>query len=72
MTTQAAKQARLDALKKARDSGALIVRHGDTSITYRSIDAINQTIRDLEREISDLAGTVRRGARYIYQPGKGL
>ena len=66
------KQARLAALRKARDSGVLRVRHGDTETMFRSLSAITQIIRDLEAEISTLSGTTRRGLRYIYQPGKGL
>ena len=66
------KQARLAALRKARDSGVLRVRHGDTETMFRSLSAITQIIRDLEAEISSLSGTTRRKHRYIYQPGKGL
>ena len=72
MSEQTDKQARLDALRKARDSGVLIVRHGDTMTEFRSLSAISQIIRDIESEISILAGKTRRKVRYIYQPSKGL
>lgn len=61
---------RLIALKAARDSGILTVKHGETSTTYRSLNEINALIRTLEGEV---AGTVA-GPRvsYIWQEGKGL
>jgi len=61
---------RLTALKAARDSGVLTVKHGETSTTYRSLNEINALIRQLEGEVS---GTVV-GPRvsYIWQTGKGL
>ena len=71
MTTVAEKTARLNALKKARDSGALIVRHGDTSTTFRSLAEIERIIAQLENELASDAGTLNRKVKYIWQPGKG-
>lgn len=66
-------QARLVSLKKARDSGTLDVRHGDTSVTYRSLKEINEIILALEGDIAGLAGTTStRGPKYIHQTSKGL
>lgn len=72
MTELTEKQARLTALKKARDTGVLTVNHGDTSTTFRSISEIERIIAALSNEIASLAGTSRRSARYIRQGGKGL
>ena len=69
----AAKQARLDGLLKARDSGVLMVRHGETSTQFRSLSEILQAIVTLQGEIDDLAGTTStRRVRYTFQSGKGL
>lgn len=62
--------AQLAALEKARASGALRVRHGDTDVTYRSIDDIRKAIADIEGAIAALNGTQRK-PRYVYQPDKG-
>jgi hypothetical protein len=72
MTDVTALQTRLDALKKARASGVLTVRHGDTQTTFRSLDEIDRIIASLEAEIASASGTPRRRVRYIYQAGKGL
>lgn len=64
--------ARLVALKKARDTGVLTVRHGDDSTTFRSVEEIERIIAALEIEIADLGGTTRRRVRYPYQSDKGL
>ena len=72
MPTQAELQTRLDALRKTRDSGALIVRHNDTWTTFRDIDEINQIIGQLESEISGLGSKSRRRRKFIYMSSKGL
>lgn len=64
-------QTQLEALKTARSSGALIVRHGDTQVTYRSIKELQEAIDVLTREINTGAG-VKRRPRYVRQPNKGL
>lgn len=61
----------LAALKKARGSGVLVVRHGDTSVTYRSMDDINKAIAGVLSEIKALGGTGRK-PRYVVQHFKGL
>lgn len=43
---------RLAALKVARDSGVLIVKHGETSTTYRSLAEIERIIQALETEVN--------------------
>lgn len=72
MATLSELQTRLETLKKARGSGALMVRHGDQSVTYRSLAEMEQIISELEGEIAALGGTRRRKIRYAYQSGKGL
>lgn len=72
MTTLSELQARLVSLKKARDSGALTVKHGDTLTTFRSLAEIERIIAALEAEINGLAETRPRRVRYAYQSGKGL
>lgn len=70
MATTAELTIRLEALKKARDTGSLQVRHGDTSVTYRSLAEITDIIAAIEKEIAEAAGAVRR-VRYIRQRGRG-
>lgn len=66
-------QARLASLKKARDTGALIVRHGDTLTQFRTLAEMNAIIAELEGDILGLTTTTpRRKVRYLYQSGKGL
>jgi aspartate aminotransferase-like enzyme len=43
---------RLAALKAARDSGVLTVRHGDTSTTFRSLAEIERIIAVLEPQVN--------------------
>lgn len=63
--------AQLAALKKARGSGVLIVRHGDTSVTYRTMQDILDAIIAVQNDIDKLNGNTRK-PRYVVQPGKGL
>lgn len=73
MTELSDKQARLEKLYKARDSGVASIRHGDERVDYRSMDELLQAISALESEIATLSGTTStRGPRYLYQSGKGL
>jgi hypothetical protein len=71
MATAAELTTRLADLKRARDSGVLIVKHGDTSNTYRSLDEIERIIGEIESEISTLNGTAKRRVRHAYQISKG-
>lgn len=60
---------RLAALKRARDSGVLRVRHGDTETLFRSLAEIERIIAELEGE---LGGRPRIRIRYPIQLTKGL
>ncbi|RWE59815.1 MAG: hypothetical protein EOS24_15490 [Mesorhizobium sp.] len=53
------------ALKKAMRSGALIVRHGDKSVQYRSLIEMKTALSDLEDEILEESGTPRKRLFYI-------
>lgn len=64
-------QARLDAIRKARDTGALIVRHGDTSTQFRSLAEMDQIIASLQRELDNANGVKRSRINYIEQQSKG-
>jgi DNA-binding FadR family transcriptional regulator len=59
----------LAALKAARNSGALTVRHGDTMTTFRSLAEMDQIISDL---IKATAITPPSRIRYVYQLRKAL
>lgn len=60
MATLSDLQARLEQLKIARDSGALSVRKGDDSVTYRSLAEINATIAAIEAEIAAVSSVTPR------------
>lgn len=69
----AAKQARLEALRKARDSGALTVMHNGESVTYRSLSEIERIISTLEGEIGTAAGTTPTRRTYgAYRRGDDI
>jgi hypothetical protein len=61
----------LDDLKRARASGVLVVKHGDTTTTYRSIDEIAKAISEIEGDIAKATGRRRRRVRYVSQRSKG-
>lgn len=66
-------QAKLTALRGARDTGALTVRHGDTQTTFRSLPEMNAIIADLESQLATVQGTApRKRVNYIRQKCKGL
>jgi hypothetical protein len=71
MATAEELTAQLTSLKKARASGALMVRHGDTQVTYRSIDELNKAISAITDELNAATGKKRR-PRYARQERKGL
>ena len=58
--TQAELEAQLDALKKARASGAQTIRYvsngNERTVTYRTIDDLNKAIAAVESELSDAGG----------------
>ena len=64
MTDAATLQAWIDALEKARYSGVLSVRHGDTSTTFK-------TDAEMASALAAASGSGRR-VKYLYQSGKGL
>ena len=64
-------EARLTAIRKSRDAGVLIVRHGDTSTQFRSLSEMNSIISDLEAQLAVAQGTTPTRVRYIRQCGKG-
>lgn len=45
-------QTELDALRAARNRGALVVKHGDKSVTYRSLGEMDRLIARMERELA--------------------
>lgn len=67
----AALKDQLKALKAARASGVLIVRHGDESLQYRSMAEIVSAINAVKSDIRALTGEVRKPA-YGIQYTKGL
>jgi hypothetical protein len=62
---------RLTVLYTMRDSGVLIIRHGDTSTQFRSLDELLQAIRILEGQLNKAQGKVRSRVSYIRQSRKG-
>lgn len=70
--TQAQLEARIAAIRTARDSGVLIVRHGDEQTQFRSLKEMNQIIEDLEGDLVGMQGKTRSKIRYARQICKGL
>lgn len=63
---------RIAALRAARDSGVLMVRHGDTSTQFRSMREIDTLLSSMVRELDSVAGgRPRPRLRYIRQNSKG-
>lgn len=66
-------QARIDAIQASRDSGALVVRHGDTMTTFRSLSEMDQIIAKLKAELDTVnEATPRPRVGYITQLQKGV
>ena len=64
---------KLIAIKSARDTGVLIVRHGDTSTQFRSLEEMNSIIAILEGQLNEANGTPKRPrVRYVKQSTKGF
>ncbi|TIW08084.1 MAG: hypothetical protein E5V66_28345 [Mesorhizobium sp.] len=72
MTDSATITTRLEALKKARDTGVLTVKHGEALTTFRSLSEIEKIISQLESDLAAANGTPRKRLRYGYQSSKGL
>lgn len=64
-------QTDVDALKAALATGALTVRYGETSTTYRSLVEMREILAIMEREVAEDAGTTRRRLTFLYTQ-KGL
>lgn len=65
-------ETKLTAIRNARDSGVLTVKHGDELTTFRTLEEMNSIIRDLEGKLADASGTARRSRiRYPRQCTKG-
>jgi hypothetical protein len=62
-------QAQIDALKTSIASGVLTVRHGEKTVTYRSLAEMQELLSRME---ADVAGGTRRRLRYLWQSDKGL
>lgn len=61
----------LTALKKARASGVLETRHGDTTVRYKSDSEMAAAIGALEAQITALGGAVQV-RQYQFVPCKDL
>lgn len=72
MASLATLQARLEALDAAIASGVLMVRHGETSTTFRSMKDLLAARAEIQKQIDILQGTARTRIRYAYQSDKGL
>lgn len=71
--TTAQLQSQLDAITKARNTGALMVRHGDTQTTFRSLAEMNQTIATIQRQLDEANGVTKRPrVNYVKQCNRGL
>ena len=66
MPTLSELQSRLDALRRARASGARALQHGDLRVEYRSDGEMAAAIADIERQIAAASGTP---VRTIYVTG---
>lgn len=65
-------QSQLDAITKARNSGVLMVRHGDTHNTFRTLAEMNQTIAVIQRQITAMGGGVKKSrVNYVTQRTRG-
>ena len=62
-------QADLDALKKAKASGALTVEYAGRRTTFRSLAELNSIIADIERELSPSTATPSHTVG-VYSSGK--
>lgn len=63
--------ARLTTLYQMRDSGVLMVRHGDTSTQFRSMNELLRVIALLEGQLGTAQGRTRSRVSYIRQSSKG-
>lgn len=64
-------ESKLEALYEAQASGALVVKHGDTQLTFRSMIELEAAIAAVIRRLNRLNG-VKRKPVYVKQNTKGL
>ncbi len=57
-----------DALKAAKNQGALEVQYGDKRVKYRSLDEINSILDGMERQL----GIRKTSGRRYFETSKGL
>lgn len=65
-------QARREALAKAIESGALSVKHGEKTITYRTLAEMKRIRGDLDAEIAALSGAKRKPKQHRVYTRMGL
>lgn len=70
--TAAEIEARIASIRAARDSGVLLVRHGEVSTQFRSLAEMNSIIADLQSQLAAALGTKRTRVNYIRQTSRGL
>lgn len=64
-------EARKEVLERMLSSGVLSTKHGDTQLTYRSMDDLMRAISYADSQIKRLNGTSGRRPNYVLQPSKG-
>jgi hypothetical protein len=71
--SQSELESRIREIRAARDSGVLIVGHGDTRTQFRSLAEMNAIIADLEKQLDEATSTTpRKRVSYLEQRCKGL
>ncbi|MFL9499220.1 phage head-tail joining protein [Rhodopseudomonas palustris] len=69
--TAAQIEERIAQIRAARDSGVLIVRHGDAQSTFRSLAEMNAIIADLQSQLAAVTGAKRPRVNYLRQGSRG-
>jgi hypothetical protein len=64
-------EARIAAISAARDSGVLLVRHGDSSTQFRSLEEMDKIIGDLQSQLDQANGVTRTRVQYVRQMSRG-
>lgn len=71
--TPAEIKTRIDRLQRARDSGVLNIKHGETSTSYRSLAEMEAVLASLKADLARAEGAPRRRRSfYVNYGGKGL
>lgn len=63
-------QARIDVLEKMVTAGVLSSRHGDTQLTYRSMDELLKALSYAKSQLNEANGA-SRAPGYVKQDSKG-